>query len=135
MMLSLPSFFAALTKADMPPTSAADFAVAAFTVEVVPPPPQAVNRTRAPARRPSRFIAACHFIAFPPRAGRRWPESRTAAGERIPCSPPQCRADMLPRLKHLQDRMSRKEGLSLPSAEAVRLSGQQRPARGGNAMK
>src|SRR5205823_13737102 len=87
MMLSLPSFFAAVTRADMPPTSAADFAVAAFTVEVVPPPPQAVSRTRAPARRPSRFIAASHFIAFPPRAGRRWPGT-CAADKRMPCSPP-----------------------------------------------
>src|SRR6266550_1617758 len=118
MILSLPSFLAAVTRASMPPTSAADFAAAAFTVEAVLPPPQAVSRTRAPARRPSRLIAASPFIALPRRAGRRRPESRSAAGEHIPCSPPQYRADLLPRLKHLRDRMSRKEGLSLRSAEA-----------------
>src|SRR2546430_9298554 len=128
MILSLPSFLAAVTRASMPPTSAADFAVAAFTVEAVLPPPQAVSRTRAPARRPSRLMAASPFIALSLRAGRRWPESRTAAGERIPCSPPQCRADLLPRLKHLRDRMSRKEGF---------VSGARRhltnPSRGGQA--
>src|SRR2546428_7573671 len=118
MMLTLPSFWAAATRAAMPPTSAADFAVAAFTVEAVLPPPQAVSRTRAPARRPSRLMAASPFIAFPPRAGRRRPESRTAAGEHIPCSPPQCRADLLPRLKHLRDRMSRSGGQAPP--ESVR---------------
>src|SRR2546430_9540725 len=119
MILSLPSFLAAVTRASMPPTSAADFAVAAFTVEAVLPPPQAVSRTRAPARRPSRLMAASPFIALSLRAGRRWPESRTAAGERIPCSPPQCRADLLPRLKHLRDRMSRKERFGLRIAEAA----------------
>src|SRR3989440_10785574 len=118
MILSLPSFLAAVTRASRPPTWAADFAVAAFRVEAVLPPPQAVSRTRAPARRPSRLMAASPFIALSLRAGRRWPESRTAAGERIPCSPPQCRADLLPRLKHLRDRMSRKEGFGLRSAEA-----------------
>src|SRR5437773_4934883 len=109
MMLSLPSFFAAAINADMPPTSAADFAAAASTVEAVPPP-QAVNRTRAPARRPSRLIAASLFIALPPSSWPRWPGTCAAEDKRVPCSPPPCRL-YVPPFKHLRDRMSRKEGL------------------------
>src|SRR5919204_3739523 len=89
MMLSLPSFLAAATRADMPPPSAADLVVFQSTFEPVPPPvppPQAASMLRAPARMARR---AC-FI-----------------------DPSLLGGWYVPPFNHLADQMSRKDRLGI----------------------
>src|ERR1700730_13194876 len=115
MMLSLPSFLAAATRASIPPISAADLALAALVVvEPVLVPPHALKRIRAPATMPRRRRPGSQLIYRPPRTGRSWPESRVAEATGIPCSPP-FRVGLVcfPPFNHLQNRMSRSGRLSL----------------------
>src|SRR5712692_7922820 len=71
MTLSLPSAFAAVTSADIPPTSAADFAEAALTVDVLFEEPHAATSTRAVTATARPRIRYRQLIHLSPNDG--WP--------------------------------------------------------------
>src|SRR6266550_1686938 len=115
MTFSVPSFLAAVTKASIPPMSAADLALAALA-ELVLVPPQAVNRVRAPARMP------------------RWrrppPPKKSRRRGLVYSTFPSLQVDpIIAPFNHLSGRLSRKGRLRLCAHEPARRANVSRTAR------